>query len=122
MATLLVVEDEPDIRGGIIELLRGEGHRAFEAADGREALDLLDAGLRPDAIILDLMMPRLDGYGFRRAQLDSPALAGIPVLVVSAHGKRLEGTPHLTKPFDLDDLLGAVAALLGGGAAGAHPA
>ena len=115
MATLLVVEDEPDIRSAIAEVLRDEGHRVLEAGDGSEALGVLRAGSRPDAIILDLMMPRLDGWGFRAAQLAEPDLARIPVLVVSAHGRGLPATRHLAKPFELLDLLGEVDALLGGG-------
>jgi CheY-like chemotaxis protein len=113
MPTLLVVEDEPDIRSGIVEVLRDEGHLVFEASDGGEALAVLHAGARPNAIILDLMMPHLDGYGFRAAQLADPELASIPVLVVSAHGRGLPETPHLAKPFELTDLLVAVARILG---------
>lgn len=120
MATLLVVEDEPDIRGGMVEALQDEGHRVVGAADGVEALQALQAGLRPDGIVLDLMMPRLDGYGFREAQLAMPEIRDVPVLVVSAHGRRLPGAPHLPKPFDLMELLGAVDRLLGPGGSPAH--
>ena len=82
---ILVVEDDRDIRESVVEVLEDEGHGVTAAADGREALDhLLGAGPRPDLILLDLMMPVMSGYQFREEQLKSPALASIPVLVITA--------------------------------------
>lgn len=82
---ILVVEDDRDIRESVVEVLEDEGHGVTAAADGREALEhLLGAGPRPDLILLDLMMPVMSGYQFREEQLKLPALASIPVLVVTA--------------------------------------
>lgn len=108
MAVILVVEDEKDIREGVAEALREEGHEVREAGDGLEALQSLRSGPTPHAILLDLMMPRMDGWQFRAAQLGDPRLAGIPVLVVSAHGGALAAARYLAKPFDLGALLAAV--------------
>lgn len=115
---VLVVDDEADIRETIIEILREEGFDAFGAHNGRHALDLL-AGLTqiPDAILLDLRMPVLDGLGFRSEQLKDPRLAGIPVVVISANARvrevaeELGAVAHLRKPIDLEALIAACQAL-----------
>jgi serine/threonine-protein kinase RsbW len=81
---VLVVEDDDATREAECLLLRSQGYEVASAADGREALDRLRAGLRPGAILLDLMMPVLDGYAFRAEQLRDPELGAIPVVVCSA--------------------------------------
>ena len=86
--TVLVVEDDPDVRGALAELLAGEGYHVSATADGAEALDTLRGGLRPSVIVLDLMMPNVDGWDFRRAQLEDPALAAVPVVLLTASGFR----------------------------------
>lgn len=110
---ILVVDDDGAIREAIDEVLRDDGYDVREAADGQEALDTLDDGFRPCLIVLDLMMPRMNGYQFRERQLSDPQLEAIPVLVVSAAAndselQRLGITARLKKPFDLDDLITAV--------------
>jgi len=86
--TILVVDDEPDIRESLGDLLRDEGYEVLEAQNGAEALVRLrdSAHVRPCVIVLDLMMPVMDGYEFRAEQLRDTALAAIPVVVVSADG------------------------------------
>jgi CheY-like chemotaxis protein len=83
---LLLVEDDDAIRSAMSELLRDEEFDVLTAADGLEALDLLHLVPRPAAILLDLMMPVMDGWDFRDAQLRDPALREIPVVVVTATG------------------------------------
>ena len=112
---VLVVEDDEAFREAIVVALEHDGYRVVAAGHGREALDLLHAGLDPCVIVLDLMMAVMDGWEFRRAQLSDTALAGIPVVVVSAHHEaRKLGASHgvsgvLQKPVDPDDLLALVA-------------
>ena len=110
---ILVVEDDGDVRQAIGDVLRGDGYDVREAADGQEALDALHEGFRPCLIVLDLMMPRMNGYQFRERQMSDPKLEAIPVLVVSAAAndgelQRLGVKNHLRKPFDLEDLIHAV--------------
>ena len=114
---VLVVEDEADLRALIVGLLEADGYAAVGASNGEEALQVLREsknGARPCLILLDLMMPRMDGWAFRVAQRSDPALAAIPVVVVTGYGSQLEGRPlgavaTLPKPFDLDALLRIVA-------------
>jgi CheY-like chemotaxis protein len=104
---VLVVEDEAAARAGMEQLLRGAGYEAVGAANGQAALDMLRSGVRPRAILLDLMMPVMDGWAFRREQLRDPQLAHIPVIVLSAlHHGWVEGIPPtLPKPIDVRQLL-----------------
>lgn len=80
---VLVVDDEPDVRSSVADILRDAGYDVEEACDGDEALDILSRR-RVDAMLLDLVMPRRDGIGVMEALVDPP-----PVLVISAH--RLDG-------------------------------
>jgi len=106
----LVVEDDEELRDAMLELLRGFGRGAIGAADGQQALGILRRGIEPCVILLDLMMPRMDGWTFRREQMRDRRLARIPVIVVSAdsdplRGGSLRGTEVLSKPLNLDRLL-----------------
>jgi CheY-like chemotaxis protein len=111
VTTILVIEDEPEIREALAELLAREGFATQEAENGSEALKLLrDRCVRPDLIVLDLMMPVMDGWTFRRAQLADPALAAIPVVVMSAvDSGDIEASATVQKPFAVEELVGAVA-------------
>jgi two-component system response regulator MprA len=109
---VLVVDDDPHIREVIVELLEDEGYAVTQAANGSEALSVLKTHSElPCLILLDLMMPRMNGWEFRTAQRQSPALADIPVVTISAHGdlitavERLDVAEHLPKPLDIDRLL-----------------
>lgn len=109
---ILMVDDDDDVRDSLLEFLQDHGHRTIGAANGNEALALLDSlGEPPCLIILDLMMPGMDGETFRGQQLQRPALANIPVVVVSAYkdvddrARELDVVRCLSKPIDLKVLL-----------------
>jgi CheY-like chemotaxis protein len=113
-ACILVVDDDQDIRETLVELLEERGCRAVGAADGRQAIDLLaktESDRRTCLILLDLMMPVMDGPTFRREQLKQPALADIPVVVISAFpdaatrdGPAMNVLAVLAKPLRLTDV------------------
>jgi CheY-like chemotaxis protein len=113
---VLVIEDDVDILRAIVQVLEDEGHAVRGAANGQAALDLLrqPRGKRPRLILLDLMMPIMDGWAFRAEQLRDPALADIPVIVLTADGgaeetgQRMKCAGALRKPVALTDLLIAV--------------
>ena len=114
MAKVLLVDDEPDILLMLRMSFEDEGHEVVTAANGRLALEQL-AEHRPDAVVLDMMMPTLDGYGVLEA-MRNDGLA-TPVVMVSAKSdpkdaKRaleLGAVGYVIKPFDLDRLLALVA-------------
>jgi len=83
---VLVIEDDEATREAVTLLLTSEGCDVLTAANGRAALEVLRNGARPDLIVLDLMMPVMDGWQFRAEQKRDPALSKIPVLVISAAG------------------------------------
>lgn len=82
--TVLVVDDHEDVLVTLEFALRAEGFQVEIATNGRDALTRLDQGLQPCLIVLDLFMPIMDGFEFRRLQLDRAELAGIPVVAFSA--------------------------------------
>jgi CheY-like chemotaxis protein len=110
---VLVVEDDPPLRELLASALSDEGYLVRTANNGREALDVL-GGWNPQVILLDLMMPEMDGWAFRERQLRMNGLADIPVIVLSAGPNlrvgvdRLRATAIFPKPFELDLLLAAV--------------
>jgi CheY-like chemotaxis protein len=81
---VLVIDDEPGIRENLAEILEAEGYEVRAAVNGLDALAVL-RGWVPDAILLDLMMPRMGGAAFREAQLARPELADVPTLVFTAY-------------------------------------
>jgi CheY-like chemotaxis protein len=84
-ATVLVVDDEPDVREALIDVLERAGWEVVAARDGADALDKLRHGPRPAVILLDIMMPVMDGWQFRSLQRHDPELWDIPVVVLSAN-------------------------------------
>jgi CheY-like chemotaxis protein len=109
--TILLVDDDESLREAVAEVLEDEGHRVERCIDGADALAKLRAGVKPDLILLDLMMPIMDGWQFREAQLKDPRLAPIPVIVVTAAGgvlKHIDARRILRKPFAVDELFEAV--------------
>ncbi len=111
---VLVVDDERTIRSVITEVLAEEGCEVRSARNGREALEVVLLW-RPDAILLDLMMPVMDGWAFREAMRGLPdGLDGVPVIVLSgarevrAEADALGAAAALPKPFDLDEVIEAV--------------
>jgi two-component system chemotaxis response regulator CheY len=115
---VLVVDDDPDILQTLGLCLSSEGYRVLMAANGKEALDILERE-RPSVILLDLMMPVMDGWQFV-AELDHRGQRDVPLLILSAdrsvqgHAQQLRASGHLAKPFDLEELLGKVHQLTGG--------
>jgi len=116
---VLIVEDDPDTREMLALMLTTEGFHAVAAEDGLEALHLLRTVRRrapqiPCLVLLDLKMPRLGGGEFRRAQLGDPAVANVPVAVMSGatdaeqRARALGAVATLIKPIDVDRLLDVV--------------
>src|SRR5712691_6022963 len=116
---VLIVEDDPDIRAMLMSLLVTEGFHVVGAEDGLEALHLLRTVRRrapdtPCLVLLDLKMPRLGGGEFRRAQLGDPAVANVPVAVISGatdleqRAQALGAVATVAKPIDCDLLLDVV--------------
>jgi CheY-like chemotaxis protein len=110
--SVLIVEDDEDIRESLGDALELDGYDVAAAENGWEALRLLRSGLAPDVILLDLVMPVMNGWQFRKAQLADPEIMHIPVVVVSASAPG-DACPdrHLPKPFGIDDLLSTVSSL-----------
>ncbi|MCA1825843.1 MAG: response regulator [Myxococcales bacterium] len=106
---VLVVEDDRDIREELTELLEENDYCVLVAEHGQHALDVMRAGNRPDAIILDLMMPVMDGWEFRERQKKDPDFAPIPVIVTTASERSVDADALLRKPIDRDALLRALA-------------
>jgi CheY-like chemotaxis protein len=112
---ILVVEDDDTIRESLVDFLGDNGYPAFGAVHGRDALDQLQASHpAPCLIVLDLMMPVMDGQTFREQQLQNPVLCGIPTVVMSAHrdvehvAEEVSAVAYLKKPLKLDQLLALV--------------
>jgi CheY-like chemotaxis protein len=111
---ILVVEDDTATRDALTLFLEGEGHTVAIAKNAKEALDCLRDQPPPNLILLDNAMLSLGGYEFRQEQQRDPALAGIPVIVMSCVGEDIQRTDclgnvsHVQKPLDGDILLAAI--------------
>jgi two-component system chemotaxis response regulator CheY len=113
--TVLVVDDDADIRVSIAELLQENGYRVVMAADGQQAFDYLEASPPPACVVLDLWMPVMDGWTLA-AQVMNGRLPAVPIVIVTASNANF-GYPVppryvLRKPFDVDRLLTLVAELI----------
>lgn len=115
---ILVVDDDPDIRDMMELVLAMRGYEVMSAGDGIDALALLQRGPRPALVLLDLMLPHVDGIEVVRAMKSDPTLAPIPVVIISgdcaAREKARDGGADacLLKPVELDDLVSTVRGLL----------
>jgi CheY-like chemotaxis protein len=112
---VLVVDDDPDILDAICDILDAEGYRVSRARHGQEALEQVESE-RPDIILLDLMMPVMDGVAFSQALRERPAVSDVPIVVISADGNPARAAAvgaagYLAKPFDIDALLTQVAGI-----------
>jgi len=111
---ILVIDDDKDIRDMLDMVLAVEGYEVATASDGVAGLDRLRVGARPSLILLDMMMPRLDGEGFFRAMRSNPNTADIPVVILTGHPSarkkavELGAAGCLVKPVELLDLLSAI--------------
>lgn len=120
---VLVVEDDPDLGEAMVSFLKEEGLEARLARDGDQAMRLMD-DLAPAVMVLDLMMPRRDGFSVLRELRADGRINALPVIVVTAifglserlYATELGAADYLTKPFELDDLLTRVRSLVPGGA------
>ena len=115
--TVLLVEDDPDIRDIVQDVLEAEGYDVVPASHGRQALEFLTGtrdSERPDLVILDMMMPLVDGRHVLEAIRNDEALSSVPVVVMSAvaHEKPAGAAAFLRKPFSLDTLFDAVHTLV----------
>jgi CheY-like chemotaxis protein len=114
--SVLIVEDDADIRDALARILESEGFSVGMAENGAAALERLRSPgeVMPRLILLDLMMPVMDGWQFRAEQRKDARMASIPVVVLSAHGgvqqqaTAIEAAHYLKKPIDLDVLLDTV--------------
>jgi CheY-like chemotaxis protein len=112
--TVLLVDDNPDTRDALQALLTAHGYAVVCAFDGTEALSLARGDPRPCAILLDLRLPRVDGYEFRRAQRADPFIADIPVVLVSGmddlaqRARVLDASAYIPKPPDIKHLLATI--------------
>src|SRR4051812_28337723 len=119
MARILVVDDQPEIRQLVHAILQADGHNVTMAEDGQSALDIL-SNSSPDLVVLDVMMPYLDGYGVLKALRSKGSLGSTKFLMLTAKtneadwlkGYQSGAHRYLTKPFDPEDLSQAVQDLL----------
>jgi len=121
MSTVLVVEDSPTQREMITDLLKGSGLVVKIATDGMEALEQVQT-FRPDIVVLDIVMPRMNGYEVCRRLKTHPNLQGVPVVMCSSKGEEFDrywgmkqgADAYIVKPFQPKELVGTVKQLLRG--------
>jgi len=113
-AKILVVEDDDDIRDSLKELLEEEGYQVDTAANGEQALNRLRGGA-PQLILLDLMMPVMDGWEFQKQLRESPSFSRVPIIVISASKfsrEPLNAAAFIPKPLDAGVLLETIESFL----------
>ncbi len=119
MARILIVDDTAETRDLVSDVLMADDHKVLGAANGREAMDVIESE-PPDLVILDVMMPVMDGYSVLREMRQKGLDVGIKVLLLTAktmeadwvRGLRLGADRYLTKPFEVGELLSTVEAML----------
>src|SRR5262245_23002195 len=108
---VLVVDDDVEIRQALTDILEDENYSVRAAANGREALELVSRGPSPDVILLDVMMPVMDGWHFLSARLGHPRLIEVPIIIISAgteaerEAKKVGVFEVAKKPLHVDDLI-----------------
>ena len=108
MGPLLIVEDQVVIRDALVELLGEDGREIVTASDGQEAFDRLMETPRPCVILLDLMMPRMNGWEFLKRKSADPLIAEIPTIVLSGSTRPAGASHQLTKPVDVERLMALI--------------
>ena len=114
-AQILIVEDDDDLRTVVSDLLADLGYRVASAVNGRDALDYLRANRAPALIVLDLMMPVMDGVEFCRRRLRDPALRSIPIFLFTARGQsiaNISAVRVLKKPLVVSEFIDAVRSVM----------
>lgn len=127
MSRILIVDDQEDVRLALVMLMEDQGHAVFEGGDGSEVVPLARRH-RPDLILLDLMMPAVDGFQALRMLRDEPVLGAIPVIVVTARPApedrtlafELGAVDFVSKPWSIEGILGSVNAALARAGTGAR--
>ena len=120
--TILIADDEPNIVISLEYLLQREGYHVLVARDGQEALDTVDL-MRPDLVLLDVMLPKVSGFDVCQKLRANPALAGMRIVMLTAKGRDVEmskgmalgADAYITKPFSTQDLLAQIRAQLEAG-------
>jgi two-component system, response regulator, stage 0 sporulation protein F len=117
MSHLLVVDDDESHRTLLSDFLEQLGYRTRQARDGREALDMLDEEM-PDAVLLDLRMPVMSGWGLLEALKKMPRARNLPIIIISAYGFEWEAelvgaSGYISKPVDLEKLRDTVERIIG---------
>jgi DNA-binding response OmpR family regulator len=111
---VLLIEDDVGTRISLARALELEGYFVIRSPNGKDALNVIRTGPKPSLIILDLMLPVMDGWQFRKEQEADPGLATIPVILVSAvewldrEAQALGIADYLTKPVDMSELVAMV--------------
>jgi CheY-like chemotaxis protein len=108
MSRIFIVEDDPDVRMSIAEILTEEGYEVREFATGVETLRELRAGVRPCVVLVDLLMPEMSGQEFLTELHRDPTLEKIPVVMITGAKTTFTDVEVLRKPFDLSDLIATV--------------
>jgi CheY-like chemotaxis protein len=114
-AQILIVEDDDDLRMVVTDLLADLGYQVASAMNGREALDYLRSHRPPSLIVLDLMMPVMDGVEFCRRRLRDPALRSIPIFLFTARGQsiaNISAVRVLNKPLVVSEFIDAVRSVM----------
>jgi CheY-like chemotaxis protein len=116
--TILIVEDDSSISSSLKEFLEDNDFSVLTAPNGEVALNVLKASKKPSLILLDLMMPIMDGFAFRENQLSDEELKDIPVIIMSADGHVAEkkiktsAVDYIKKPLDIFNLLEVIAKVM----------
>jgi chemosensory pili system protein ChpA (sensor histidine kinase/response regulator) len=113
LPSVLVVDDTRDVREAVSLFLQSHGYDVESAVDGLDAVGKLEAGLRPDVILLDVAMPRMDGFAFRRWQAADARFASIPIVLLSGvydppRARRLSGLPVVSKTAGAEEIVAAI--------------
>ena len=112
LSSILVVEDDIDIRSALVQILRMEGHVTAEAANGKEALEYIRNNPKPCMVLLDMMMPVMSGRQFLDAFKNEPESSSVPVVIISAVADRIDTTgakEFIRKPLEVSKLLEVIA-------------